>query len=192
MARPPKRLSVVAPHEEHLGAETIMDRTLAAQHGIPYVHLAAFAIDTDRVRVALEEDGSEDALPFGWEIFLTAHYVRTRFELTSEAHRVVLEDAALSVLDDKKRREPPLGAQLAFALYDLARRGLAPEELLALFDVWKKKPDKALDELEGLWESATESAGELAHACLQVELAPPPAPPTMEAWGAMVLAGRIG
>jgi len=58
--------------------------------------------------------------------------------------------------------------------------------------VWKKKPDKALDDLEGLWEDAAESAGQLAHACLQVELTPPPSPPTMEAWGAIVLAGRIG
>ena len=112
MAGPPKRLAIVSPEKERLGAETIMDRTLAAQHGIPYVHLAAFAIDTDRVREVLEADAGDDddALPFGWEIFLTAHYVRTRFEASSEAHRVILEDAVISVLD-AKTKSAPLGAQ---------------------------------------------------------------------------------
>lgn len=192
MAGPPKRLSIVSPQKERLGAETIMDKTLAAQHGIPYVHLVAFAVDTDRIREALEqEDDGDDMLPFGWEIFLTAHYIRTRFEASSEGHRVLLEDAVLSVLDRVKARTPPLGAQLAFAVYDLVRRGFLHEELAVLFDAWKKKPDKALDALDGLWDDAAESAGVLAHACLQVELAPPPAPPTMEAWGAMVLAGRV-
>ena len=186
-----KRLAVVAPDAEHLGAETIMDRTLATVHGIPYVHLAAFAIDADRVRATLEDDAGDDALPFGWEIFLTAHYVRTRFDAAREEQRLIIEDAVVAILDAKVGREPPLGSQLAFAVFDLARRDLLPSEMLMLFDVWKKKPDKVLDALEVLWDEPEAHAGELAHACIQVEISPAPAPPTFEAWGAMVLAGRL-
>ncbi len=184
-------LPMAAPRSEKLGAPTIMDRELAAQHGVPYVHAAAFAIDTDRVRARFEEVlVEEDQLPFGWEIFLTAQFLHAVFEPAHEGHRMLVEDAAQSVMDRPARGEPALGAQLPFAVYDLVRRGLWPEDALAVFDAWRKKPDDALDALAPLWDDAIIAAGELAHACLQCDLDPPAAPPVQEAWGRFLLAAR--
>lgn len=190
-ARPRASLPVATARHEKLGLGTIMDRELAAQHGVPYVHLAAFAIDTDRVRERFEEVlVDEDQLPFGWEIFLTAQFIHAAFEPVHEGHRMLVEDAVQAVLDRPASGEAPLGAQLPFAVYDLVRRGLWPEDALVLFGQWKKKPDVALDELEVLWADAVVAAGELAHACLQCDLEPPAAQPVQEAWGRFVLAAR--
>gem|GEM_PF-1590229 len=168
-----------------------MDRELATQFGVPYVHLAAFAIDTDRVRERFEQVlVDEDQLPFGWEIFLTAQFIHVAFEAVHEGHRMVVEDAVQAVLDRAHSEEAPLGAQLPFAAYDLVRRGLWPEDALVLFSQWKKKPDAALAELDPLWADAIVAAGELAHACLQCDLEPPAAQPVQEAWGRFVLAAR--
>lgn len=184
-------LPIATARPEKLGFETVMDRELAAQHGVPYVHLAAFAIDTDRVRERFEEVlVEEDQLPFGWEIFLTAQFVHAAFEPTDEGHRMLVEDAVQAVLDRPSGEEAPFGAQLPFAVYDLVRRGLWPEDALVLFSQWKKKPDLALDELEPLWADAVVAAGEFAHACLQCDLEPAAAQPAQEAWGRFLLAAR--
>lgn len=189
--KPRASLPLATVRHEKLGLGTIMDRELAAQHGVPYVHLAAFAIDTDRVRERFEEVlVDEDQLPFGWEIFLTAQFLHLAFEHAHEGHRMLVEDAVQAVLDRPATDAAPLGAQLPFAVYDLVRRGLWPEEALSLFDQWRKKPDASLDDLEPLWADALVAAGELAHACLQCDLEPPAAPPVQEAWGRFVLAAR--
>jgi len=184
-------LPVATPAQQKLGLGTIMDRELATQFGVPYVHLAAFAIDTDRVRERFEQVlVDEDQLPFGWEIFLTAQFIHAAFEPVHEGHRMVVEDAVQAVLDRAHSEEAPLGAQLPFAVYDLLRRALWPEDALVLFSQWKKKPDATLAELEPLWADAIVAAGELAHACLQCDLEPPAAQPVQEAWGRFVLAAR--
>jgi hypothetical protein len=189
--RPRASLPVAPSRSEKLGAPTIMDRELAAQLGVPYVHLAAFAIDTDRVRARFEDVLVEDdQLAFGWEVFLTAQYLRATFDPAHEGHRMVVEDAVQAVMDRPARGEPPLGAQLPFALYELVRRGLWPEDAASLFTAWRKKPDAALDDLAPLWDDAIVAAGELAHACLQCDLEPPAAPPVQEAWGRFHLAAR--
>lgn len=189
--KPRASLPVATARQEKLGLGTVMDRELAAQHGVPYVHLAAFAIDTDRVRERFEEVlVDEDQLPFGWEIFLTAQFLHAAFEPAHEGHRMLVEDAVQAVLDRPSTEEAPLGAQLPFAVYDLVRRGLWPEEALSLFGQWKRKPDASLDELEPLWVDAVVAAGELAHACLQCDLEPPAAAPVQETWGRFVLAAR--
>jgi len=184
-------LPVATPAQRQLGLDTIMDRELATQFGVPYVHLAAFAIDTDRVRERFEQVlVDEDQLPFGWEIFLTAQFIHAAFESVHEGHRMVVEDAVQAVLDRAPSEEAPLGAQLPFAVYDLLRRELWPEDALVLFSRWKKKPDATLAELEPLWADVIVAAGELAHACLQCDLEPPAAQPVQEAWGRFVLAAR--
>ena len=103
---------------------------------------------------------------------------------------MLVEDAVQAVLDRPATDDAPLGAQLPFAVYDLVRRGLWPEDALSLFDQWRKKPDASLDDLQPLWADALVAAGELAHACLQCDLEPPAAPPVLEAWGGFVLAAR--
>ena len=67
-----RALPSVAPEQTALGLPTIMDRELAAAHGVTYVHLAVFAIDVDRV-YWLEPE--HEGLPFGWEVFLTEQFL---------------------------------------------------------------------------------------------------------------------
>ncbi|HEX6243796.1 MAG TPA: hypothetical protein VFZ61_22935, partial [Polyangiales bacterium] len=63
MSKSKRPLRVVGTKESKLGSATIMDRALAQRYGAPYVHLAAFAIDVDRVH-RLEDERS--TLPFAW------------------------------------------------------------------------------------------------------------------------------
>ncbi len=181
------KLRVIGSREEGLGRKTIMDRTLAIRHGVPYVHLVAFAIDVDRVRERFDES-EDEVLPMGWEIFLLEHYLLTWFQGDDPKHRLLIEEACLTVLD-MPPGESPLGGQLPFAVYNAIRRGVFPEELRSVFKQWKKKPDAMLEKLDVLWTAPDQQAGELARACLEVELTPPPAPPTREAWGLFVLRG---
>ncbi|MBK8171547.1 MAG: hypothetical protein IPK60_14535 [Sandaracinaceae bacterium] len=180
-----KSLRVLPKRDESLGRKTVMDRTLAAAHGVPYVHLVAFAIDTDRVRERLDES-DEELLPMGWEIFLLEHYILMLFDGSREDHRLLLEEACLAVLDQPPG-ESPLGGQLPFAVYNAVRRGKLPEELDIVFKQWRKKPDEMLVKLDALWEDPDTNAADFAHACLTADLSPPPAPPTAEAWGLLVV-----
>lgn len=172
-----KSLPRLSPTQEKLGLKTIMDRALAARHGIPYVHLAAFAIDVDRVREHVE--GYDDPRPFGWEVLLTEHYLLERF---GAEDRALLEDAVLSILDG----EPDaLGGQLAFAVWDAVARNALPDSLRVAFKAWRARPDELVEELAQLWPDAARLVPELARGCLDADVEPPLAPPTKAALEAM-------
>jgi hypothetical protein len=182
-----KRLSVLSPADAKLGRPTIMDRTLALQYGTDYVHLAAFAIDVDRVRAAYETDPS---LPFAWEVALTeVRLVRFLDECSCDPSRL-LEDACLAVMDLPRPAEEEAGhygAQLPFALYTGWARGLLPESLESCFQAWRKLPE----DLYGDVTSVLDTAGmtqKLAKRCLSATLNPPLVPP-VQAYLEKMLAG---
>lgn len=174
-----KSLLRLAPTQEKLGLTTIMDRALAAQHGVPYVHLAVFAIDVDRVREEVE--GYDDSRPFGWEVALTEHYLLERFGAEDHA---LIEDAVLAILDGEPHA---LGSQLVFAVWDAVQRGELPDTLRTAFESWRARPDALVKELAAL-RSDPELIPALAQGCLSVELSPPLAPPTVEALSALAQA----
>ena len=154
-----------------------MDRALAAKHGVPYVHLAAFAIDVDRVREAVE--GYDDPRPFGWEVFLVERYLLDRFDPNREPELCLLfEDVVLGVLDG----EPDaLGSQIVFAIWDLIQRARFPRRLEGAFRAWKARPDELCRDLDALFADEEVLGAALARGCLEVALEPPLAPPTKEA-----------
>lgn len=160
-----------------LGRPTIMDRALAARHGVDYVHLAAFAIDVDRIREAVE--GYDDPRPFGWEVFLVEAYLVERFDPIRRPEEAVLfEDVVLSVLEG----EPDaLGSQVVFAVWDLIGRDRFPKRLEGAFAAWPAKPKELVKDLDRLFVDESRHIVELARGCLDVALDPPVAPPTDEA-----------
>ncbi len=160
-----------------------MDRALAARHGVPYVHLAVFAIDVDRVREATESD--DDPRPFAWEVFLTARYLAWRCDPKDETTRAMLEDATNAVLELRSSDEGVLGSQLPFAIWTLVAQGGWPRELEGWFRAWKKKPRALEKELSALLADAAAQERALARFVLSVELDPPLAPPTREALESM-------
>lgn len=163
---------------EGLGRRTIMDRALATRHGAPYVHLAAFAIDVDRVRDARED--VDDPLPFGWEVLLTEAYLIDALDPAARpGDRTLIEDAVLSVLEGEPGAEI-LGSQLPFAVWDAIARGAWPDELRALFAGWKARPRELVAALAPLWAESPTHVRALAQACLDTAIEPPLAPPTLE------------
>jgi len=167
-----KSLPVAKPPQNGLGQPTIMNRELAAAHGVAYVHLAVFCIDVDRVYWL---DPESTSLPFAWEVFLTEYYLlhaQPSAELVAAVVAELLEEAP---------GEPPLGGQIAFAAYAAAERGALPPELKRLFTGWKRAPDDLLAQLAELHAHAPDTAKQLATHCLQAQLNPPLAPPTREA-----------
>lgn len=170
-----KSLSVVSgDRPEGLGFETIMDRELAARFGVPYVHLAAFAIDVDRINA--EVDDAPD-WPLGWEVFLTEAYLLDRFDPAEDEHRELVADACAAAMDKREA----FGAQLAFAVWDAVERGVFAEELRSLFRQWKRRPRELAAGLADLWQRAGELRPRLARACLEAPVEPPIAPPTRQA-----------
>lgn len=181
-----RALTQLEPTREGLGRPTIMDRALASKHGVPYVHLAVFAIDVDRVRDEREgSDGETDATPFGWEVFLTARYLAWRCDPSDEATRAMLEDATLAVLELPPSEEGVLGSQLPFAVWSLIAHGLWPRELEPWFRAWKKKPRELEKELGALFARGEPLERELAAAALATTIEPPLAPPTRDALTSM-------
>lgn len=172
-----KKLLPTADGAEGLGRATIMDPTLAASHGVAYVHLAAFAIDIDRVREYVE--GPEDPRPFGWEVFLAEAYLLRHFDPTRRPEQVLLfEDVVLSVLDG---RSDALGSQIAFAIWDAIERERFPVRLRGAFATWKARPTELVEELAPLHETQETLVPELAEGCLATPLDPPLAKPTLAA-----------
>jgi hypothetical protein len=169
-----RSLRTVSKEQTGLGLKTIMDRQLAVTLGSKYVHLAAFAIDVDRV-YWLEPERSD--LPFGWEVFLSEHEVLARFDRESLSDRELLAAMCVNVLEAPPG-EPALGGQIVFAIYDAVRRGQLDPEMSALFAAWQKPPEDLVASLAQLWAAPTESAKRLAEHCLRATLTPPLAPPT--------------
>jgi hypothetical protein len=170
MKRP---LPVVKETPPSLGRRTVMDRALAARHGVPYVHLVAFAIDLDRVREATDAHPAATRWPFGWEVYLTAQYLLAHVDPI--AARALVEDTCTSVVE----AGDALGGQLPFAVYTLVSRGAYPDDLSALFSGWSAPPEELVKALSTLFDD--ERAGELAAACRAFPLDPPLTAPTRAA-----------
>ena len=166
----PRQLKVVGARDSKLGQPTIMDRALAQRYGAPYIHLAAFAIDIDRVNQRFG-----DQLPFAWEVFMTELSVKRLMETAKHDPTPMLEDTCLAILDLPRPRHGELGAlggQLAFALYTAVARGIVPSRLGHCFAVWKKPPVEIIDDVAAL-ERTEGLAAELAQRCLEAQLEPP-------------------
>jgi hypothetical protein len=170
-----RRTLPLAAAETALGLPTIMDRDLAAAHGVEYVHLAVFAIDIDRVYWLEPELAS---LPFGWEVFLTEWYLLSR----ASAHELTdMLEAVCGALLEETPGEPPLGGQLVFAVFDAVQRGALPKTLEPVFHAWRRPPHDLLESLTELHAQGANNARKLAEHCLNAELEPPLAPPTRAA-----------
>lgn len=164
-----------------------MDRALAQKHGAPYIHLAAFAIDVDRVRELLEAadlDGEDAAYPFGWEVLITERYLTERFDPIHRPEQVsLLEDVVLGVLEGDP---DALGGQVAFAIWSAIRRERFPARLSGAFASWREEPVELADALDALVEREGELVRGLAAACLETAIDPPLAPPTADALRALM------
>lgn len=183
-----KSLPTVGPREEGLGRPTIMDPALAAKHGIDYVHLVVFAIDMDRVCELVDADEAS-VWPFGWEVFLTEVHLLGSLDIENEAHRAIVEDTCISILEEgpsAEGDEPALGSQLLFAVYDAVARGEWPADLRRLFQEWERGPDDLVRELEPLWKDAETEARDIAEAVQEIEIDPPLSPTTEDALEALV------
>lgn len=165
-----------------------MDRALAQQHGIPYVHLAVFAIDVDRARECLEDEDADEGLPMGWEVFLTERFLDLRVDGASEPARAMVEDVVLGIFELPPSDEPVFGSQLTFAVWHAVARGALPKSLEGSFRAWKAKPKELAVELDRLYATKDESTRKLARLCLDAPLSPPLAPPAREALEAMAAA----
>jgi hypothetical protein len=176
-----KRLSVVTAGDQKLGRSTIMDRALAQRYGAPYIHLAAFAIDLDRV---CEHEGDHSTLPFGWEVWLLERYLEWMFEHPARDDLTSLvEETCLAVME--LPRNPPggasvLGSQLPFAVYYGVARGGVPNALGNCFHAWKKPPVDLLDDMKPLDQDAGLRV-RLANHCIGLALQPALIPPVREA-----------
>jgi len=166
----------MAPAQTKLGLPTIMDRDIAGTYGVAYVHLAVFAIDIDRV-YWLDPEAEDSELPFGWEVFLTQHYLLSQ----PAAQNTELLEALCSALLEETPGEPPLGGQIVFAIFDAVTRGKLPSSLSALFRHWKRPPAELTRALDRLHEHPHATAKQLASHCLDANLDPPLAPPTRDA-----------
>lgn len=158
-----------------------MDRALAASHGIDYVHLAAFAIDVDRIREEVED--LDDPRPFAWEVFLVECYLTAHFDPNRRPEQVLLfEDVVLGVLEGAR---DALGSQIVFAIWDLIVRERFPQRLRGAFSSWQARPDELVEDLAPLFAEEDRHRRELAASCLEVPMSPPCAPPTIEALRAL-------
>jgi hypothetical protein len=178
---PKRRLRLTPAPRASLEQPTIMDRAVAVEHGTPYVQLAVFAIDIDRL-YALDPDRAE--LPFGWEVFLCEQYVLARIDAASEPGRALLEDTCLSVLAQPPE-EQGYGSQLVFAVYDAVVRGALPASLRPVFAQWHKPPTQLLAALAELSQDPSVALQRCAADCLQRAVDPPLAPPTRATLEAM-------
>jgi hypothetical protein len=172
--------------EAKLELPTIMDRGLAAKHGALYVHLAAFAIDIDRVFAAIAPDDEDDIgltgapdpeeQPFGWEVFLTSARVRA-LDPGDPKVLAMLEETCAFVLDQAPD-EQGYGSQLVFGVYDAVKRGALPQSLADLFRSWRARPKQLDRALDALWKNDAAALPAIAARCESIALEPPLAPPT--------------
>ena len=174
-------LPQASPGSAFLGQATIMDRALSAQYGVSYVHLAAFAIDVDRVFMATED--SVD-LPLGWEVALCLGYLLGRVDTKEESVFSMVEDTCLHVLSFAPG-DAPLGSELAFAVYCGVELGKLPSSLAGAFHSWKSTPRQLVRTVSALFERPEHALAEFATHCLAVRLPAPLAPPTVETLNAV-------
>jgi hypothetical protein len=179
-----KRLKVVRPRDTKLGRATIMDRSLAQRYGAPYVHLAAFAIDVDRVQ---RLDAEQSELPFGWEVAITEARLTRFMDETSIDPAPMLEDMCLAAMECEATSgdtQGVLGAQLPFAIYTGVAHQELPSRLGSCFHTWKHPPTELIDEVGTLL--ATEGmVPKLAEHCLTADVEPPLVEPVRAALTAM-------
>lgn len=175
--RLPRRLAQAPAGAERLGLPTIMDRALAAKHGVEYVHLAVFTIDIDRIRDASESQSDER--PFGWEVFLTECYLLEAIDPKKDGTATLVEDTLLSILESQEGEEV-LGTQLPFAVWHATERRGWPEQLRRALRHWKAKPEQLGRDLDGFFAEEKAARRKLAEGCLAFELTPPIAPPTRD------------
>lgn len=176
--RKPRTLKVMGPSDAKLGRATIMDRALAQRYGAAYVHLAAFAIDVDRVRERDERD-----LPFAWEVYLTEAYLRHLVETAKHDPTPMIEDTCLAILELPRPRHGEagaLGSQLPFAIYTAVGRDILPASVGQCFASWAKPPADLIDEMASLDQQEGLLARLVDH-CLRVEIDPPLVGPVREA-----------
>jgi hypothetical protein len=171
---------------DRLGLPTIMERALAVKHGVPYVHLAVFAIDVDRVREATEQH--DDPRPFGWEVFLTECYLLEHLDVAAGGTASLVEDVLLSILELPSGQEV-LGTQLPFAVWHAVQRKRWPPALGRPLLGWKGRPEALGRELDQLFLDPSAARAALARSCLAAELSPPLAGPTEEVLRAWAGAG---
>jgi hypothetical protein len=182
-----KGLRVARPADTKLGRATIMDRALAHKYGAPYVHLAAFAIDIDRVH---RLEGERSTLPFAWEVYLTEMRLARFMDEATVDPSTMFEDMCLSVMDLPAARETQgvLGAQLPFAFYVGLAHDHLPTRVGTCFQGWKKPPIELIEETGKLAETSGLLA-KLAQHCLGAGLEPPLVEPVRVALEAMKSGG---
>lgn len=161
-----------------------MDRALALEHGVRYVHAVVFAIDVDRVRDA-RESADDEELPFAWEVFLTEAYLVRTLDPKDAAVRTMLEDIVASILELPPSEEGVLGTQLPFAVWHAVERGVWPADLRSLFRPWKARPKDLMKELDALCADEAAQVATLARVCREAPIRPPLAAPTLEALTAL-------
>lgn len=178
----PRQLKLMGAREEKLGRPTIMDRALAQRYGASYVHLAAFAIDVDRVRERDEGD-----LPFAWEVYLTEAQLKRLLESADRDPAPMLEEMCLGILE-LPRPGPgtpaALGSQLPFAIYTAVARKILPASLGQCFIHWKKPPVDLIEDVSAMERDAG-LLERLARHCLRVPIDPPLVGPVREALSAI-------
>jgi hypothetical protein len=182
-----KRLNVLRPKDSKLGRATIMDRALAQRYGAPYVHLAAFAIDVDRVHRARPE---APELPDAWEVFLTEQRLKNFMNEAIKDPAAMLEEMCLAVMELPRNEElGALGGQLPFAIYVGVAHGHLPAVLGGCFQSWRRPPVDLIDELATLAKDEALLA-KLANYCLDARIEPPLVEPVREALYALASSGQ--
>lgn len=175
MSSKKRPLPQAGPGKTGLGEATIMDRDLAAQHGVPYVHLSVFAIDVDRVFMVTHEDSPQ---PMGWEVCLCLAYLLGRINTNDEPQTGMLEDTCLHILASPPG-EAPLGSELTFAVYCGLQAGVLSPELRSAFRTWKAKPKQLQKVVDSFLAEPQGPLKSMAEHCLNAPLDPPLAPPTV-------------
>lgn len=176
-----RALPQVEPSAVGLGRPTIMERALAAQFGIRYVHLSVLAIDVDRVFM---ETDDESTLDFGWEVMLCLGYILGALDAHDATTRSLLEDSAHHILGFAPG-DAPLGSQLAFAVYVGARAQVLDPALLSGFHSWKKRPKQLELAAESFLSAPEPKLATYALHCLGKRLTTPLAPPSLAALQSM-------
>jgi len=166
-----------------LGLSTIMSADLASLHGVDYVHIAALAIDLDRIREGIEIDPEAREWPFAWDVYLTELFLLERVNPQVDAHRRLVEDLCWSIFEFGPG-DPRLGGQILFAIYGAVDSGVWPAEWMRLFDGWPGKPTDLMKELKHLRSQGSALRVELAQNLLTVPVDPPVAPPSLKVFKA--------